>query len=586
MILQALTEYYEALLHQGRIASPGWDGTFNVSYWLELSPEGALIDLIDCRVTALRGKKEALVPRQMRVPAHAKRSSGICANFLCDNSTYILGADGKGNAARAKQCFDACRELHHALLDGVDAPAAKAILGFFDSWNPSEAEAHPLLSAHWQDICNNANLIFCFDYGGGRRPVNEDSALEAVWQRHYQCADADAQYAQCLVTGEQAPLALIHPAIKGVPGAQSSGAALVSFNAPAYCSYGHSQGENAPVSEYAAFAYTTALNALLSDRDHCRTIGDTAVVCWAENAGKSFSLGMSALFGAPADEGIQEADVTRALAALARGESCDWLDDKLLPEQHVYFLGLAPNAARLSVRFFLCDSLQAFSRNIQRHRQALEITRPAFDERESLSVWMLSRETVNKNERSPSPAPQLVGDLLRAILTGGRYPATLINGVALRIRAERDITRGRAAIIKAYYTRNKSTLCPEEVLTVKLNEQSEYAPYVLGRLFSVLEAVQDAANPSINTTIKDRYFNSACATPGVVFPTLIKLSQKHLQKLDARNRVYYNKQLTELMCMLRESFPDRLTLPEQGAFELGYYHQTQKRFEKKNKEED
>ena len=188
-------------------------------------------------------------------------------------------------------------------------------------------------------------------------------------------------------------------------------------------------------------------------------------------------------------------------------------------------------------------------------------------------------------QRSPSPAPQLAGDLLRAVLTGGRYPATLLNGVTMRIRAEQDVTRGRAAILKAYYLRNSPTDLNKEVFTVSLNETTN-VPYILGRLFSVLEAVQSDANPGINTTIKDRYFNSACATPALVFPTLLKLAQKHLQKLPDGKAVFYNKQITELAALVPESgFPARLSLPEQGKFEIGYYHQTQKRFEKKNKEE-
>ena len=310
------------------------------------------------------------------------------------------------------------------------------------------------------------------------------------------------------------------------------------------------------------------------------------MVCWAENAGTAAAdLGIYALFDAPAESGLQEEDVSKALSQLARGEPCDWLSETLRPEQHLYFLGLAPNIARISVRFFLRDSLGRFAAHIQKHEEALEIVKPSYDDRTRLSVWMLARETVNLKERNPSPAPQLAGDLLRAVLTGGRYPATLLNGVTLRIRAERDITRGRAAILKAYYTRNPHKLCPEEVLKVELNEQSAYPPYVLGRLFSALEAIQDAANPGINTTIKDRYFNSACATPAVVFPALIKLAQKHLQKLNEGSKRYYNQQLTDLMGRLDTPFPARMTLPEQGAFELGYYHQTQKRFEKRNKEE-
>ena len=485
------------------------------------------------------------------------------------------------------QCFEACAALHHTLLDGVDSPAARAVLAFFDTWQPELSAAHPLLAEHWKDITDNANLVFCYDYADGRRTVTEDPAIKDAWQRHYHNTDPGAVMAQCLVTGQTAPIAATHPSIRGVAGAQSSGAALVSFNAPAFCSYGHEQGGNAPVSEYAAFAYTTALNTLLADRDRRKIIGDTAVVCWAENADNAAAdLGMDAIFGLPEDRGVQESDVTAALKALAAGKSCDWLDGLILPDQHVYFLGLAPNAARLSVRFFLRDSIRRFAEHINQHREALEIVRPANDPWEDLPVWKLVRETVNQKERNPSPAPQLAGDLMRAILTGSRYPATLLNGVTLRIRAEREITRGRAAIIKAYYTRNRSKYCPEEVLTVTLNDESEYLPYVLGRLFAVLEAVQDAANPGINTTIKDRYFNSACATPAVIFPTLIKLAQKHLQKLDTGKSIHYNRQLTALMGMIHEGFPARMTLPEQGAFQLGYYHQTQKRYEKKNKGEN
>ena len=601
MILQALTAYYEAMLKKGIVAPPGWDKTFKVSFWLELNDSGELIDVIDQRHDEQRGKKTVLVPLPMSVPAHVKRSSGVAANFLCDNSSYILGADEKGKQARAVQCFEACAALHHKLLDGVDSPAARAVLAFFDTWQPELAAAHPLLAERWKDITDNANLVFCYDYTD-RRTVTKDPAIQDAWQRHYHNTDPNAVMAQCLVTGQTAPIAATHPAIKGVPGAQSSGAALVSFNAPAFCSYGHEQGGNAPVSEYAAFAYTTALNTLLwsaspcctsqlldrdRDRDRCKIIGDTAVVCWAENADNAAAdLGMNAIFGIPEDRGVQESDVTAALKALAAGKSCDWLDELILPDQHVYFLGLAPNAARLSVRFFLRDSIRRFAEHINQHREALEIVRPANDPWEDLPAWKLVRETVNQKERNPSPAPQLAGDLMRAILTGSRYPATLLNGVTLRIRAEREITRGRAAIIKAYYTRNRSKYCPEEVLTVTLNDESEYLPYVLGRLFAVLEAVQDAANPGINTTIKDRYFNSACATPAVIFPTLIKLAQKHLQKLDTGKSIHYNQQLTALMGMIHEGFPARMTLPEQGAFQLGYYHQTQKRYEKKNKGEN
>ena len=588
MILQALTAYYEQLLRTGQISAPGWDHGFKVSYWLRIDPQGQLLDLVDCRQLVKKGKKEVLSPRELPVPAHVKRASGILANFLCDNSTYLLGADEKGKPERSLQCFEACAALHHQVLEGVDSPAARSILAFFDHWEPEKAPTHPLLAANWKDLTNNANLLFDYEGPEGNLLCTDDPEIRAAWQRFYDRTPEDAATVQCLVTGQQAPAARLHPSIKGVPGAQSSGAALVSFNAPAFCSYGHEQGENAPVSEYAAFAYTTALNTLLADRDHCRILGDTAVVCWAENAAPAYaSLGMMAMFGVPEDQGLSEDDLTKALQDLAQGRPCGWLGENLRPDQHFYVLGLSPNAARLSVRFFLRDTFQAFAQRLQQYAEDTEIACSDRDRWKNFPLWALVQETVNQNSRDKKPTPQLAGDLLRAVLTGGRYPATLLQGATLRIRAEREVTRGRAAILKAYYLRNyPNDPVNKEVFTVSLNESTDLA-YTLGRLFSVLEAVQSAANPGITTTIRDRYFNSACATPVVAFPTLIKLSQKHLQKLPEPRAVYFNKQIAQLMDNVpEEGFPARLSLPDQGRFEIGYYHQTQKRFSKKNEEEN
>ena len=587
MILQALTAYYEQLLRQGKIAAPGWDGHFKASYELRLNDAGQLVDVVDLRVSETKGKKTVIVPRELRVPEHKKRTSGVFAYFLCDKASYIFGMDETGCTVRTRQCFDACSALHHSILRGIDTPAAKAILRYFDHWNPSASSMHPLLAPIWKELTGNVNLVLSYESSNHTHLfTTEETAIQSAWETYYFSSQNDSPAACCLITGKHSPIALVHSNIKGVPGTKSTGGALVSFKNPSTHSYGHKQGENAPVSEYAAFAYTTALNLLIADRNHCKRVGDTTIVCWAESAEPAYQDAFSLfLFGAEEASGIEETDVQAALRRLAAGQTVPFLEKELAPDQHFYVLGLAPNAARLSVRFFLRDTFGTFARNLQKHADALEITRPAYDNRKTLSVWALAMETVNRKERSPSPAPQLAGDLLRAVLTGGRYPATLLNGVTMRIRAEQDVTRGRAAILKAYYLRNSPTDLNKEVFTVSLNETTN-VPYILGRLFSVLEAVQSDANPGINTTIKDRYFNSACATPALVFPTLLKLAQKHLQKLPDGKAVFYNKQITELASLVPESgFPARLSLPDQGKFEIGYYHQTQKRFEKKNKEE-
>lgn len=588
MILQALTAYYEQLVRQGKLSAPGWDDSFKVSYELRLNDAGQLVSVLDLRTETKMGKKTVLAPRAMRVPAHEKRSSGIAANFLCDNSTYLLGADEKGKPERSADCFKACAKLHHTILDGVDSPAARALLAYFDSWDPAQAAAHPLLAEQWKEITGNANLIFGYEAADHSHSfVNDDPAIQNAWQTHYNDRSADSDMGQCLITGKYAPIERTHPNISGVPGAQSSGAALVSFNAPAFCSYGHEQGDNAPVSKYVAFAYTTALNRLLADRNHCKHVGDTTILCWAENAEPVYQDAMSMfLFGADEAAGIQESDVQAALKRLSAGQTVPFLEKELSPDQHFYLLGLAPNAARLSVRFFLRDTFGSFAQNLQKHAEEMEIDCSEKEKFRTLPIWAVVNETTRTVPGQPAkPSPQLAGDLLRAVLTGGRYPATLLNGVTLRIRAEQNVTRGRAAVIKAYYLRNYPTELNKEVYTVSLNETTN-VPYLLGRLFSVLEAVQKAANPGINTTIKDRYFNAACATPGMSFPTLLRLSQKHLRKLNDGLATHYDKQITELMAQLPESgFPARLSLPDQGKFTIGYYHQTQKRYVKKNEEE-
>lgn len=588
MILQALTAYYEQLVRQGKLSAPGWDDSFKVSYELRLNDAGQLLRVVSLLTEKTVGKKTVLAPRAMRVPAHEKRSSGIAANFLCDNSTYLLGADEKGKPERAADCFKACAKLHHTILDGVDSPAARALLAYFDSWDPAQAAAHPLLAEQWKEITGNANLIFGYEAADHSHSfVNDDPAIQNAWQTHYNDRSADSDLGQCLITGKYAPIERTHPNISGVPGAQSSGAALVSFNAPAFCSYGHEQGDNAPVSKYAAFAYTTALNRLLADRSHCKHVGDTTILCWAENAEPVYQDAMSMfLFGADEAAGIQESDVQAALKRLSAGQTVPFLEKELSPDQHFYLLGLAPNAARLSVRFFLRDTFGSFAQNLQKHAEEMEIDCSEKEKFRTLPIWAVVNETTRTVPGQPAkPSPQLAGDLLRAVLTGGRYPATLLNGVTLRIRAEQAVTRGRAAVIKAYYLRNYPTELNKEVYTVSLNETTN-VPYLLGRLFSVLEAVQKAANPGINTTIKDRYFNAACATPGTAFPTLLRLSQKHLRKLNDGLATHYDKQITELMAQLPESgFPARLSLSDQGKFTIGYYHQTQKRYVKKNEEE-
>ncbi len=570
MILQALTQYYEKLTEQGKIARPGWART-KTHFALCIDEKGHITQVIPLVEDKDTRKPQ---PQTKNLPAPVSgRTVAIKANFLWDNSSYLLGIDAKGNPERTLKCFECSKALHHQLLDGIDTVTARGILCFFDIWNPEKADHCEVLKPTFEALLAGGNLLFRVNGVFAQ----EDEEIRKAWQKHYDTIDGNKQ--QCLVTGELDIIQAVHPTIKGVDGAQSSGAAIVSFNKPAFCSYGQEQNHNAPIGNYASFAYTAALNYLLADRPNVQKIGDTTVVCWAEGAEPQYQvLTMAALFGKE-KTGFSEDDLKDAVRRLSHGENVS--EKHLEAGQSFYILGLAPNAARLSVRFFYHDTFGNLMKNIAAHHDRMEIVHSAKDPRTTIPLWSLLRETVNPNSRDKSASPVMAGAVLRAIFNGGLYPAALLEQIMIRIKAERDINRGKAAIIKAYYLKNENMDCPKEVLTVALNESSTNAAYVLGRLFSVYEAVQQSANPGINTTIKDKYYNSASATPAMIFPLLDNLCQKHLRKLSTGSKIWFEKQIAELMGLLGDVFPARLSLPQQGSFNLGYYHQTQKRYEKK-----
>ena len=581
MILQALTRYYEDLLQQGEIAAPGWSPA-KISFALCLDGRGQVTQVIPTMQEVELGMKTVLRPQEMILPSAARKTSNshLLSNFLWEDSSHFLGVNQKGSVKRSMTAFSTAASLHHTVLDGVDSPIAQAILAFFDTWQPENAAEHPALSGQYEAVTAGGNLLFrvdgCYSH--------EDTVIREAWQRYRNGTDEDAVKMQCLVTGREDEITATHPAIKGVRDAQSSGAALVSFNAPAFCSYGREQNYNAPVGKYAAFAYTAALNHLLADRNNVQVIGDTTIVCWAEGAEPVYQDLFMSFMSGNMPSSLSDNDLRAALRDLAKGLPCK--DLGVDPNRTFYILGLAPNSARLSVRFFLRDSFGKLMRNVNEHYERLEIVKPAYAKPGVLSLWALLRETVNLYSKDKSPSPTMAGATARAVFSGGLYPASLLEAVMLRIRAERDITWGRAAIIKAYYLKNPHTDCPEEVLTVSLNEASTNIPYTLGRLFSVYEATQQTANPGINTTIKDKYFNSAAAMPASIFPVLNNLYQKHLRKLETGQRVYFDKQVSTLKGVLGESYPTRMTLAQQGSFDLGYYHQTQKRYTKKEENEN
>lgn len=600
MILQSLFHLYGELCRQGKTPEEGW-GIAKVSHRLMLDAEGRLIEVISTRKTVKRGKKEVEVPVEMRVPMPVTRSNKIKPNFLCDSPSYVLGIDSKGKPERAKKCFEASKALHHEILDSCNSTAAKAILKFYDTWDPIRAKDCPQIHDQLDDVLSASNFIF--NVAG--TDALEDESIRKAWNGYYaKRTEKTGDLGPCLVTGkDNQKIAILHPKIKGVRGAQSSGANLVSFNAKAFCSYGHDgeQGKNAPISEYAAFAYGAALNYLLSDRKHVKIFGDTTVVFWSEHALTVCQDFMNSMLGD--DDSITDETLEDVINHMKDGIPADLNGIRIDPDEPLYILGLAPNAARISVRFFFRNTFGQTMINMTSHQERMRLVHSPW-EKDLIPLWQTLKATANPHSGDSASSPLLAGSFLRSVFTDSLYPAALYQNILGRIFSDQDtdgdsgkaaikkISYVKAAFIKAYLLKNYSKKW-EGKIEMAVNNNCGDISYVLGRMFSLLEDVQQSANPGINSTIKDRYFNSACATPASVFPVLLKLANAHFAKLDKTNpglSVSFKKKLGNLMDKIAmpdkgTPVPHRLTLDEQGAFVLGYYQETQARYAGNKKEE-
>lgn len=583
MIIKALTDFYDVLERQGVVCEEGWSHA-KVSYAITIDGEGQVRNIQSLLLEKEKGKKLVMAPAQRTVPLQRGRSSGIAPYFLCDNAKYLLGAwvptgDEKADvkdAKKAKNYFAAAAALHRSILETVEDEQAQKLCKFFDSWDFERDKETLTVPA---ESLMNANLVFR-DYESGEELLHNPK-LRAAWLAWSNQESTEEIKGRCLVTGQYATIARLYPLIKGVRGAQSSGAALVSFNGTSFESYGKSQGENAPVSEYAANAYGKALNYLIEQEGYHQQLGDTTVVYWAESGEGAYSECMCDLM-----EMMEETDTDKLreiMESLAKGKKGRYQETDLNPDTAFYILGISPNAARLSVRFFYTGTFGRFVSNVKEHYERLEIQKPA-GVTQLPDVYRLLWETVNQKSSKKEIQPVLVGKMMDAVLNNTRYPEIVFTSLMLRIRADKNV-RGwrRAAFIKAYLLKNRPQW-KGVVDTMVLNEETDCVAYLMGRLFAVLEEIQEAASPELNATIKDKYFNSACATPASVFPRLLKLSNAHMRTLKRDKKgweVKLDKKLEAILCSLQESFPSTLSLEEQGVFILGYYHQYQKRFEKK-----
>lgn len=581
MLLQSLVKLYEAWAEKGEIEKLGWNPV-KISYGVSLDQEGNVDEIIHLKTNAPKGNKE--IPSLISLPMPVKRSVGVASNFLYDNATYVFGYDNSNKPDRAKQCFDCFRSVGNKVLENSDDEFSTVIKKFLQKDYSEFENLSDLLTelncteTTVDDILNKgANLLLM---PLGKFPTDSKAICES-WNSYYE--HSDAPRGVCLVTGKDDHIAKLHPVIKGIRGAQAAGASLVSFNATAFDSYGKENGYNAPVSEYAAFAYTSALNKLVSDNDHKVFSGDTTVVCWTEDGESAYQDVFAGIFNS--DDEVKQKDLHDTIVSIVNGNEVKWEGIPLNPSNNFYILGISPNSARLSVRFFIQNTFGKVMENLLKNQQRMEMVKPGFEKFNYIPLWRILGETVNKKSRDKKCKPHLAGDVLNSIINDYNYPSTLYYGILGRISAEQNINWVKASVLKAYLLKNYESTYKEEI-TVDYNENSNNKAYLLGVLFSNLEEIQNTANPGIKSTIRDRYFTAASSTPSRVFPILIDLAQNHIKKIpNVGAKVNCQKMLTETMSKLGNKFPNRLKLDEKGMFQLGYYQRTQERFTGKEDKE-
>ena len=589
MILQALNNYYRRKCDDPdsaqRLPIFGLEQK-EIPFVLEITTEGELVQLLDTRTLNEKKKKIAQI---FRVPQGVKKTSGVAANLLWDTLEYVLGVDTKGKPERVvEQHAHFVARIEALPQSARDDAGIQAILKFFGSFNLSQLEAQP---AWAQALESNAVMSFRLHRDVDlvcQRPAVVKAVLNVT-------TDEDARLAMCLVTGDDAPVQRLHASIKGVWGAQSSGANIVSFNARAFESYGKTerQGENAPVSQAAAFAYTTALNHLLrKDSNQRIQVGDASTVFWADRDSEFESIAADIFGEPPKDDPDRGAHAVQALFSAIQSGKHGGVDGN----NHFHVLGLAPNAARISIRFYHCLPLAELGDRISQHFKDLEIARGLYDPQYPSLKRLLQAVCLSTSgqphgdiERVP---PNLGGAIVDAVFAGPDvpYPSLWLNAAVGRCRAEQNVNYYRAAAIKACLNRHirRSSVTPtnqppEKEFMPMLDLTNTNPAYRLGRLFAALERMQEASagGPGkLNSTIRDRYYGAASSTPVAVFTTLLRLKNAHLKKLTVGQAAWFEKLLGEILDAVTD-FPKHLPLPDQGRFALGYYHQRQNFFSKK-----
>ena len=588
-MLRALCEYYDCLRARpdSGLIKEGYSKII-VNYNLVLRADGLIRAILPYVRDIAVGKKIKTVGKEEIFPFR-NSISGIAAETIDHREKYLFGLEWDKNKeapatkANSVKAFEKCREVNLAFLQGIDSPLAQAYMSFMQNWRPEEQTQNPELLNLGKDYAA-AKFVITLE-GEETVPLNRLPQVCAKWEQSLSSSDEGGVIGQDAISGEYLPLARTHDKIAGIRGGQASGVNLVCFNNTAFESYGRTKSYNASISQKSMKKYTTALNFLVSSPMHRQTIGDMTLLYWAntKDSEKPYLDFLSFSLFSPSSDEAKDEILDSVFRKLREGRTPDMDFADLSTD--FYILGVKPNVSRLAVKLFERSKFGKLMANVAKHCNDLSFS---VNDRQ-LSVWEIDR-ALQSPVTNESSDPALQAKLLLSIIRGLPYPQTLLNTVVRRCRTDRDnaekqfysVSSTRARIIKACLIRKKYIT---EVYNM-LQENSPDTAYNLGRLFAVLEKIQSDALKSVNASIKDKFFSSACATPYLVFPRLLKLAQAHLSKLGDGARIYSDKLIQSILSNINSAFPKALNMEEQGMFILGYYQQKQNLYTKNSKGEE
>lgn len=595
MLIKALCDY--SALQENK--TPAGYCKQAIHFEILLTPEGKIAAINDMRVPRnipLKNKKTKTVydPVMEQLPVRTQKP-GIDKNTIEHRPLYIFGlnydkgtltpTDATNKAAKSHKCF--C-EWNEKFFDNIDSPICKAYLNFIRTWEPEQETQNPHLLALGKEY-SSSYYEFGLD-GSPEIKLHNDSKFKAAYEDYLAQLSADSdsddtELSTCSILGEKLPQARIHDKIKGI--GSGTGSVLICMKEKAFESYSKKQSYNSNVSEKAMKMYTSAFNSLLADRSHYKTFDDMTIVYFAMKKNDAEECNMFAgMFSGFEDElnksVVTEADrnINTVMTQLKQGRTADMPYD---PNVEFYVAGFTPNSSRISQKFIFHDKFGRIFDNVLKHQQDISFT----EGQRQVSIERIKRELISpKSSKEKVPSP-LTAALFEAILKGTRYPDELLSTVITRVKTDSDEEKNhfiklndtRAGLIKGCINRKQN----KEEIKMSLDLENKNQAYLCGRLFAVLEKIQqDASGGGLNRTIKDSYFASACSKPSTVFPKLYKLSQNHIKKLSSP--IFYNKLCGEILDGLDGKFPSTLSLDDQGRFIVGYAQQNKALYTKKSEE--